>query len=195
MLANWWAVRGNRSAIEAVTKPSVMIALLGVTVSADLDPASLRPWIVAALAFGLVGDVALLPQVDRFLAGLAAFFIGHVAYVAAFVTIGSPSVWMLVGIAGLAALIWKFGVPIDRGLRGDPMRVPVLAYITVIGVLILTASSTGRWPIVLGALAFAASDGLIGVDKFVRPAPERRVVIIVLYHIGQGAIVAGAIAG
>lgn len=195
MLVNWWAVRRHHAGIEAATKPAVMIALIGVATTADLDPTTLRPWIISALAFGLVGDIALLPQVDRFLAGLAAFFVGHVAYVVAFIVIWSPSAWLLAGTAGLAMLIWRFGVPIDRGLSGDPMRVPVLAYIAVIGALILTASGTGRWPIVLGALAFATSDGLIGTAKFVRPAPDRRVWILVLYHLGQGAIVAGAIVG
>lgn len=194
MVTNWWAVRTGRTGVEALTKPSVMLALLGVAFTADLDPTSLRPWIVFALVFGLAGDVALLPQVDRFIVGLGAFLVGHLAYVGAFVAIWSPSAWIVAGVVGLAALIGSFGLPIDRGLRGDPMHAPVLAYIAVIGAMILTASGTGRWPIVVGALAFAASDGLIGIDKFVKPAPERRVWILVLYHLGQGAIIAGTIA-
>ena len=195
MLVNWWAVRRQHTGVEAATKPAVMIALIGVAMTAELDPTTLRPWIIAALACGLAGDVALLPQIDWFLAGLAAFFAGHVAYVVAFVIIWSSSAWLLAGATGLAVLIWQFGLPIYRGLDGDPIRIPVLTYIAVIGAVILTASGTGRWPIILGALAFAASDGLIGTARFVRPAPERRVWILVLYHLGQSAIVAGTIGG
>ncbi|WP_051063115.1 lysoplasmalogenase [Ilumatobacter nonamiensis] len=195
MLIDWWAVHTDHRSVERFAKPAVMLALIGVTLVADLDPTSLRPWIVGALVFGLIGDVALLPHVDRFLAGLAAFLVGHVLYIAAFVTISSSTPWILVGVVGLAAVVWVFGLPIERALRGEPMRVPVLAYVAVIGAMIIAGSATGRWPIVIGSLAFAASDGLIGVGKFVQPAADRRIPIMTLYHLGQGLIVVGCIAG
>ena len=70
MLTDWWSVATRRVRVEAVAKPAVMVALIGVALTGDVDPTSIRPWIVAGLAFGLVGDIALLPRIDRFIVGL-----------------------------------------------------------------------------------------------------------------------------
>lgn len=42
MLADWWSVVTNRRSVEAVAKPAVMVALLGLAVAADIDPAATR---------------------------------------------------------------------------------------------------------------------------------------------------------
>ncbi len=170
-----------------------MVALLAVALLGDLDPTSTRPWIVAGLAFGLVGDIALLPALDRFIVGLSAFLVGHLAYVVAFVVLWDPSAWLLVGVAGLAALVVGVGRPIERSLRSSALHVPVIAYIAVSGAVVLSGAGTGRALIVLGTLAFAASDGILGADRFLEPARDRRVWVHVLYQLGQAGIVLGAI--
>jgi alkenylglycerophosphocholine/alkenylglycerophosphoethanolamine hydrolase len=193
MLVDWWAVRSERARVEQIAKPAVMVALIGFAVAADVDPTSLRPWIVAGLVFGLVGDIALLPRFDAFIVGLASFLVGHLAYVIAFATIWSPGLWLIVGAAALIVLITVFGRPIVRSLKGSSLRLPVVAYVAVTGAVILSGSGSGRWLIVIGTLAFAASDGLLGANRFVEPAPERRWIVHALYHSGQAAIVAGAV--
>ena len=193
MLTDWWSVATRRVRIEAVAKPAVMVALIGVALAGDVDPTSIRPWIVAGLAFGLVGDIALLPRIDRFIVGLAAFLVGHLAYVAAFVLLWSPSAWLVIGTVGLLTLIISVGRPIERSLRSDALRLPVIAYIAVSGAVVMTGSGTGRALIVLGTLAFAASDGLLGADRFLDPTRNRRVRVHVLYQLGQAGIVLGAI--
>ncbi|MEP1125220.1 MAG: lysoplasmalogenase [Ilumatobacter sp.] len=192
---DWMAVRTGRSRVEGVAKPAVMVALIGLAATADLEPASVRPWIVAALVFGLVGDLALLPQVDRFIVGLGSFLVGHLAYVVAFGLTWDPGPLLAAGAAGLVLLLAWFGRPIERSIRGSSLRVPVLAYVAVTCVVIVAGSGTGRWVIAAGALAFALSDGLLGSDRFVSPRPDRRVWIHVLYHVGQAAIVTGVLAG
>jgi len=195
MVVDWWAVATDRRAVEAGAKPAVMIALIGVVLLADLDPGSLRPWLLAGLAFGLIGDVALLPRFDKFLLGLAAFLVGHLSYVVAFAQIWSPSPWLAVGVTGAIGLVIGVGLPIDRALRGRSLRLPVLAYIAVTIAVLISGSGTGRALIAVGTLAFAASDGLLGAGRFLASAPERRVWIHVLYQLGQTAIVLGAISG
>jgi uncharacterized membrane protein YhhN len=194
MLLDWWSVATRRSTVESAAKPAVMIALIVVAALGDVDPAAVRPWIIGGLAFGLLGDIALLPRLDRFVTGLTAFLIGHLAYVVAFVLLWSPSAWLVVGALGLALLMVGVGRPIERSLRASTLHLPVLAYIAVSGVVVVTGSSTGRVLIVLGTLAFAASDALLGADRFLQPTRDRRVWVHVLYQLGQAGIVLGAIA-
>jgi alkenylglycerophosphocholine hydrolase len=194
MLTDWWSVATRRAIVEAVAKPAVMVALIGVALLGDIDPTSIRPCIVAGLAFGLAGDIALLPRIDRFIVGLAAFLVGHLAYVVAFVLLWSPSAWLAAGGAGLAVLVIGVGRPIERSLRGNSLHLPVIAYIAVSGAVVMTGAGTGRALIVLGTLAFAASDGLLGADRFLAPARDRRVGVHMLYQLGQAGIVVGAIA-
>lgn len=192
MAIDWWSVASRHERVELAAKPAVMIGLLGVAITADLD-ATAQPWIVAALLLGLVGDIVLLPQVDRFVVGLAAFLVGHLAYSIAFATLWSPSAWLVVGAVGVVVLIAVAGRPIETTLRGSPLHLPVLAYVAVTAVVVLTGSSTGRPLIVSGVLAFAASDGLLGAGRFLDPSRDMRVGVHVLYQLGQAAIVLGAV--
>jgi alkenylglycerophosphocholine hydrolase len=194
MVVDWWAVHNRRQPVENVAKPMVMIGLIGIALAADFEPASTRPWIIVALVLGLAGDVCLLPQVDKFIAGLGAFLLGHSAYLVAFSIVSSPSWLLLIGLVGAAALIAAFGVDIISAVRGSAMVWPVTAYIAVTVTIIMVGAATGRWLVAMGALVFALSDGLLGSDRFVRPAPERRVLVHVLYHTGQAAILVGSIA-
>jgi len=193
MLIDWWSVATRRASVEAVAKPAVMIALLGVALVGDIDPTSIRPWIIAGLTFGLIGDIALLPSIDRFIVGLSAFLLGHLAYVVAFTVLWSPSAWLIAGAAGLVVLVIGVGRPIERTLRTDALHLPVVAYIAVSGAVVMTGAGTARALIVIGTLAFAASDGLLGADRFLQPARDRRVWVHVLYQLGQAGIVLGAI--
>ena len=68
---------------------------------------------------------------------------------------------------------------------------PVLAYLTVISVMLITAWWTGDLRIIPGALLFALSDGLIGWTKFVRRDWDMDVPIIVTYHLAQVLLVLG----
>ena len=101
---------------------------------------------------------------------------------------------MAAGGAGLAILVSVVGRPIERSLRGNSLHLPVIACIAVSGAVVMTGAGTGCALIVLGTLAFAASDGLLGADRFLEPARNRRVGVHMLYQLGQAGIVVGAIA-
>ena len=193
MATDWWAVSTDRGRFEQAAKPAVMFALIAMVSAGDFDIESVRPWVLAGLALGLVGDVLLLPRFDRFIAGLVSFLAGHLAYVVAFVLLWEASPAIAVGIGGLVLLIARFAIPIDRNLRGSTLRPAVAAYIAVTGAVLVSGAATGRWLIILGTVAFACSDGLLGENRFVRPAPERRWIVHALYQLGQAAIVIGAI--
>ena len=188
---DWWSVSTGRGAVEQIAKPLVMVALIGIALSIDAEPAAARWLVVAGLLCGLVGDVMLLPQVDRFLYGLGAFLIGHGFYVAAFATMELAFIGIVGGITAAAFLFGYLAVPVVKKVRGGSLFVPVVAYMTVVGLLVVFGTATHRWPIAIGGVLFAVSDGLLGLDRFVTPAPNRRVVVHMLYHLGQLGLVLG----
>ena len=195
MGVDWWSLRRDRPGVEAIVKPAVMVALIGVVLASDVDPARATPWLLFALAMGLVGDIVLLPRIDRFIVGLASFLIGHLAYVAVFVVLWDPDALVLVGLAGAVTTVIGFGRPVERALRESSLRWPVVAYTCVTIVVVLTGAATGRWLVAVGTLSFAASDGLLGLDRFVTPRPRSRMWVHVFYQLGQMLIVVGVVAG
>lgn len=189
--ADWWAVGTARRRVEYVLKPLTMV-LLGAAAVALSGPASesARWWVVAALACSLAGDVFLMLD-GYFLAGLASFLLGHVAYVAAFWYLGLDLRWSAAGVAVVVVLVAAVGVRIVRAATDtDPrLRAPVAAYIGVISAMVAAAIGTTVPAAVVGALLFYASDACIGWSRFVRPFPGSRLWIMTTYHLGQVGLV------
>jgi uncharacterized membrane protein YhhN len=190
-VADWWAVAARRATTEMVAKPTVMLGLIAIVATVDLDPPDVRPWVIAALVAGLIGDVCLLPTVDAFVAGLAAFLVGHLCYLVAAGAAWSPTGWLVVGLAAAGGLVAVFARPVLTGARRAGLLVPVAAYLAVTLAIVIIGSGTGRPVLVLGTVLFATSDGLIGRRRFVEGAGDSRLAVIVMYHLGQAAIVAG----
>lgn len=191
MAVDWWSVWTSTIAVERFAKPAVMVALIALALVGDAEPSAARWLLVAGLMFGLAGDIFLLPNVDRFLYGLGCFLVGHLMYSAAFAAMDLAFIGIIGGITAAAALIGYLGWPTVRAVRGGPMGPPVLAYMAVIGLMVVLATATHRWPIAAGGVLFATSDGLLGLDRFVSPAPRRRVLVHILYHLGQAGFVLG----
>lgn len=168
-----------------------MVALIGVALLIDAEPATSRWLVIAGLTCGLAGDVLLLPQVDRFLAGLGAFLVGHGMYIVAFLLMDLAFIGIVGGLAAAAVLAIYLGWPIITRVYRGAYGVPVMAYLAVTMALVVVATATHRWPIAAGGVFFAVSDGLLGLDRFVYPAPQRRVLVHILYHLGQAGFVLG----
>jgi uncharacterized membrane protein YhhN len=194
---DWWSRARGRKDVEYVCKPATL-ALLVVAATA-LDPSvggdTRRSWFVAALAFSLAGDVLLMLPSDRFVAGLAAFLVAHVCYIAGFWTDPPAATAVALAAAVVAPPVALVAVPVLRALRGDPrMRAPVAAYIGVISAMVVSAVAAGNVPGAAGAALFAGSDGLIAWDRFVRPTAWAAVTIMVTYHLGQALLVLSLLA-
>lgn len=196
-LVDWWAVaRGDRR-VETWAKPLTLAALLLVAVVLGATDTGAGRWLLVALLLGLVGDVALLgDSVERFRAGLAAFLVGHLAYVACFATLGLPgSPWswgvLLVLVASVVAT--REVVPATHRLGGPGLSVPVAVYTAVIGVMLVCAWFTGEPLVALGASVFVVSDATLSVDRFVRPLPHAHLLVMTTYHVGQALIVLGVL--
>lgn len=132
-----------------------------------------RGLVVLALAASLAGDVLLVLPGDRFAAGLGAFLLAHVVYIAAF-TLGVPFAppqlvalvpWILV-CGGATAFAW-------RGLGRH--RAAVACYTAVIAAMGWRAAMRGQSLAVprasfllalAGASLFVVSDVVLAIRRF-----------------------------
>ena len=188
---DWIAVARTRTRLEYVAKPLTTLGLVALALALDPVHHEMRAAFVVALTFSLVGDVCLMLPGDRFVPGLAAFFLAHVAYIVGFtVGPGSPKEF-LVGTLIAAAVALPTGFRLLRSVRRKmpPLVAPVAAYMTVITVMLATATGWGNAWAVVGAWLFFASDALIGETRFVRSRSWAGLAIIVTYHLGQAALV------
>lgn len=197
-VVDWYSVARKKPAIEQVAKPLVMtLVALAALLAQHLEPMA-KAMLMTAAVFGVLGDVALLPRFDSqkaFLAGLGSFFVGHLAYVALFVTIGDiEPLKMVLAIVPVVILMKYWGIAICRSCIGSKLFVPVVAYISITVCLVITAHMTSQIAIVLGALLFAGSDALLGHDRFVTHQAQRRLYVHILYFSGQLLIAAGVLA-
>lgn len=190
-LIDWFAVARDVPALEMVAKPAVMVALIVAALTADTGTTSVQVLVVVGLAFGLAGDVALLPAFDKFIVGLASFLVGHLAYALGFLVAGQEVAPLALGAVVAATLIFGVGRSVLSAVAATAMAWPVRAYFVVISAMVVTAIGTGSAWFGVGAVVFALSDALLGHDRFVTPRLDRRVIVHMLYHLGQMAIVGG----
>jgi len=195
---DWRAVASGDRRTERWAKPATMAALVATAMVLGAGGAAGGRWLVLALLLGLAGDVALLgPSLGRFRLGLAAFLLGHLAYVGCFATQGLPApAWCWLGLLVLAGtlLATRRVLPATYRLDGAGLAVPVAVYTVVIGAMLLCAWWTGQVLVAAGASVFVVSDATLAVDRFVGPLPRAPLVVMVTYHVGQALITAGVLA-
>jgi uncharacterized membrane protein YhhN len=197
-LVDWYAVARDDRRTETWAKPGVLLALILTALVLGATDTTAGLWLLLALVLGLVGDVFLLGDSDeRFRFGLAAFLVGHLAYVVCFVKLGinAPEwAWVAWVVLMVCLLATRHVAPATYVRGGAALAVPVALYTVVIGAMVILAFDTGEPLIAVGATIFAASDSILAVDRFVRPQPAAHVVVMVTYHVGQALIVAGVLA-
>ena len=195
-LVDWWAVAGGRDRVETVAKPATMVLLVAVAATWGDPSGDVRVWLVVGAALGVVGDVALLRSGETaFLVGLSAFAAGHLAYAVAAIGVGVDPVWVLPGVAVMAALLgYRFVSRTVVGARRDGGPVlagAVIFYAAVISLMVATAWGTGSLLAAAGATLFAVSDWVLGHQRFAGPLPGGRLAVMVPYHVGQALLLLG----
>jgi alkenylglycerophosphocholine/alkenylglycerophosphoethanolamine hydrolase len=191
-VADWYAVANDRRTLEYAAKPATMVALAGVALTLDPADSTARVWFVVAIGFSLLGDVLLMLPRNLFVGGLAAFLLGHIAYVAGLLSIGVTAVGLAVGAVLVTAAVTTIGLRIVRAVRESDeadLAAPVLAYIVVISLMVACAVGTGEPLAIVGSVLFYSSDALIAWNRFVESYPWGRVAIMVTYHLGQVGLV------
>lgn len=207
MAVDWVAVAGRWKRLEYVAKPAAMVALLawliGRGVQAGAWPASLT-WFALGVIFSLAGDVLLMLPERFFIGGLVAFLLGHVSYIVGLNLGGlllpvQAYLFVPVGLVG-GWLYWRIGAALAAKGRGK-LRGPVALYTIVISLMVVSALTTLARPdwsravaglVSLGAVLFFCSDALLAWNRFVAPIRAGNLLVIVAYHLGQVALIAGA---
>jgi uncharacterized membrane protein YhhN len=189
---DWVAVARGDKRLEYFCKPATMVALAGVAAALHPTAVSQQRWWLLALGLGLAGDILLMLPRDRFAAGLAAFLLGHVAYILGFRAAGVDPRTALIYLAVLAVPIAIGLTPVIRGALRVGQRelvAPIMLYALVIGAMAASALA-GRSPLAAaGALLFVLSDGLIAYRRFVTQRPWMPIAVIMSYHLGQAGLV------
>ena len=183
-VVDWYTrIRPNKR-LEEIFKPLTTILVMWVAIAAD-GPRTATVLAVIGLVFCLIGDIALLDVVDKFIVGLCAFLTGHIVFIAMFVNLHlRRPAWGLVAIAVLAVHLAVVGrhIVVGAKLKNPELRIPVLAYLVIISSMGVVAVMTGRWWPVAGAAAFVVSDSLLGWRMFVSDKRWLALSVMVTYH-------------
>ncbi len=188
-LGNWVSVARRRPVGVYVCKPLTLVLMIAAAVALDPLSSTQRTWFVVALALSLAGDVFLMLPTDAFVAGLASFLLGHVAYVVGLNQSSDGNWWLAAPVVVIVALM---GTRLVRGIRvaGHPeLVVPVVAYVLTILVMVSSAVASGNAVAAIGAVLFMVSDAFIGEDRFVHSRSWQPLTIIVTYHVAQALLV------
>lgn len=176
-------------------KPTTTLLVLLVAWLGTGATARYRRAILAGLLLSLAGDVLLMLPADRFVAGLGAFLLAHLAYLAAFTDRvgwrlrGWPTAAYLAAGAGVLASLW--------GALGE-MRIPVIVYMLVIVTMASQAAgralalrTRGAAGAAVGAALFVVSDATIAIDRFGGGFGAASLVVMTTYIAAQ-LLIAGS---
>jgi uncharacterized membrane protein YhhN len=153
-----------------------------------------RRRIAAGIGFSLIGDILLMLPGDLFVPGLAAFLLGHLCFIAAFVGdsrfAGRPL--LLLASLGYGAInLWLLW-----GSIGAALRLPVIVYVIVLtsmgGQAMVRARSfsmngdpqarSARLA-AIGALTFMLSDSLLAWNRFYAAIPWATLWVLSTYYL------------
>jgi uncharacterized membrane protein YhhN len=177
---------------------SLGFVVLGLAMGALTHGTAARV-LLLGLALAALGDVALALHGNRsFLVGLLFFLAGHVAYVVAFALLAPVATWLSFAmvvpmVATTAAYVWL-------APRLGSMRVPVLAYMATITVMVIGALAVSRAGgqqaprLLAGAVLFYLSDLSVARDRFVKRQFVNRAWGLPAYYAAQ-ILIAWAIGG
>jgi uncharacterized membrane protein YhhN len=195
-------LRGQRKQVYLFKPLSTLLVVAAGAISyleADLNPIY-NTGMLIGLALSLGGDIALMFEQQRgaFLAGLGLFLAAHIAYGAAFSLLAPFNPWD--ALSGL--LLLACGLAFYRLIapRLGAMKLPVIAYILIISLMVNRAFSTLASPafnpaqalmVGVGALLFYFSDMVLAANRFWRPLKYHRL-NLVLYYAGQFLIALAA---
>ncbi len=193
--------------LENIFKPNLMLILMfWYGLDSYLFKNKLNITFLFALLFSLLGDVFLMPAIDNFILGLVFFLLAHLFYIFVFLkgnakvffpflSKGKYFTWQILSTY-LALLI----VLMIFILRTDQFvlyfAIPI--YASVILVMVLSAFvyskvhfyHFGKY-ILIGALLFFLSDGLLALNKFVTAIHYSSIWVMGSYSLAQWFLVYG----
>ncbi len=190
-LFDWFAVAAEWRYLEYIAKPKTTLLLLLAALALHPAVPAERWWVVVALALCLAGDVFLMLPRNLFVPGLASFLVGHLCFIAGFIAArGDDPLWGLTSAGAIVALGVSARPVLQGAVAQDPaLRIPVLAYMGVIGAMLVTSAMPGGWLAIAGAATFVLSDSILARNRFVRPMRHGHLATMVTYHAALALLV------
>lgn len=189
-----WAL--DVAGLQVVFKPLTTVLVIAHAWPRGRRQPVVRRWVLGGLVLSLIGDIALLWPRSGFLAGLVAFLLAHLAYIAAFTRehrlLARPvAVVVYLLVAGtVLALLWPSVPP--------GLRVPVACYVlaltamsaqsAVVGLAAQGGEARRGRALMLGGALFMASDALLATNRFALPLPASSLWILATYWAAQWCI-------
>jgi uncharacterized membrane protein YhhN len=205
-VVDWVAVARGRHGVELAAKPLALALLVAAGAVATIGAG--KPWVVCALALGLLGDVALLfsdadtrgaarQEPDAaFLVGLGSFLVGHVAWIVAFAQHGVHSWQLFAGLLVVAGGITLVAPRVLRGAHaagGQVLTGAIAVYSAALATMVVFAFGTTAVATATGGALFLVSDSTLAWDRFVRRLLRGPLIVMVTYHLAQGLLLIGLI--
>ncbi|MEO7673929.1 MAG: lysoplasmalogenase [Pyrinomonadaceae bacterium] len=185
VFAEWRDLRS----VRAICKLAASISFIVLAIVNGAVGTTYGRLILTAFIFSWVGDALLLSLRSSFLlAGIAAFFIAHLAFATAFALEDLDVSWLFsalvfLSVAALVLLrwLWKY---LGRFYR---IAVPVyLTAITIMTSLAISASAASMSPLLaIAAMAFAASDVSVARNRFIGRSIINKAWGLPLYYAAQ----------
>jgi uncharacterized membrane protein YhhN len=102
-------------------------------------------WLIAALGFGLYGDIALMLEhrikaEGLFMLGLASFLLGHLCYIVSMLRHGTGRLGITLGLLLALTILLAFGFQVILGAvheAGPSLAVAVAVYIAALGSMLV----------------------------------------------------------
>ena len=181
------------------TAASLVFVLLGLLELRRTGTSVYGELVVAGLTLGMLGDLLLALRFMSkklhqafFISGSVSFFLGHIVYIAAILTL-CPEAWTYaipIAIVALgAAGFYAYAKEVRAG------KIMPLGVVYIAGVLFMTAcaaagafiaSSRALFLFFVGGICFSTSDNMLVVLSFGKnDSPYRNAVLHVLYYMAQ----------
>ena len=179
----------DKEILQFIFKPLTMLAIFLLAFSHSPLPMSFyQKAILAGLILSTIGDVFLIKQDKFFIHGLISFLLGHLCYIAAFLT--EPNFpcafFYLVYVVSFLALLWKFL---------GKLKLPVIFYALTIAVMswlalsrFLEINDLKTFSALIGSLFFVTSDSLLALNKFKTPLKYGHFYVLSTYFLAQWLI-------
>jgi uncharacterized membrane protein YhhN len=161
-----------------------------------------------ALLFSFIGDLVLLGEDTKtyFALGLGFFLLAHICYILFFYRKRpfrkKNSVFLFSMSIGILSLILAEIVLMWTKMERQGLAIPVVIYCLTIGFMLLCAANLSQSQrlhknavmfFVPGALLFAISDSIIGLNRYYFTRPLPGISVMLTYAAAQFLIVMGAI--
>ena len=210
-LVNLVALSYGNNLVASIAKPLLM-PFLALTAyfwlkENDVPWSKLSASLISALAFGTIGDIFLMfSGKGFFIAGMAAFFAGHVCYSfvllkllkgrkpsgnmrdLGIVAVAVMAMMILMWVAAKQVLSFKLDIAMGLIVFIYALAFPANVYFSAYGTIFYKP----LWITAFGYLFFAFSDGLIGLNVFRGiNFDSRHLLVMLTYIVAQAMIVCG----